>query len=149
MPLKTNLNQNTMPTQSKTITEAIAANQLTKSEYQRQIDAIRLIPQALRAALSLGMDKDAAIQGANRAVAVITGVNVLELFSAEVAATEETYLTLGQLGNRLKTNWQTVQKRLRSIGFVDAGGTPTDAGNAFYIEGKGWSEKVIWIIREK
>lgn len=82
-----------MPTQSKTITEAIAANQLTKTQYQRQIDAIRLIPQALRAALSLGMDKDEAIQGANSAVTVITGVNVFELFGKQVAATEEQYLT--------------------------------------------------------
>lgn len=77
-----------MPTQSKTIAEAIAVNQLTKTEYQRQIDAILLIPQALRAALSLGIDKDAAIQGANSAVTVITGVNVLELFGKQVAAYE-------------------------------------------------------------
>lgn len=138
--------QNTMPTQ-KTIEEAIAANQLTKTKYQRQLDAIRLIPQALRAALALGMDKEAAIQGANRAVAVITGVNVLELFGRKVAATEEQYLTLDQLGNRLKTNWQTVQKRLCSIGFVDAGGTATESGGAFYIEGKGWSEKVVGLLK--
>lgn len=41
-------------TQQQTITEAIAANQLTKTKYQRQIDAIRLIPQAVRAAPALG-----------------------------------------------------------------------------------------------
>lgn len=136
-----------MPTQ-KTITGAIAANQITKTEYQRQIDAIRLIPQALRAALALGLDKDAAVQGAVRALAVITGVNVLELFDGEVAATEETYLTLGMLGARLKTNWQTAAKRLQSFGFMDARGLITESGRAFYAENKGWSEKVVELLQE-
>lgn len=134
-------------TQPQTITEAIAG-QLTKTEYQRQIDAIRLIPQALRAALSLGMDQDEAIQGANRAVAVITGINVLEIFKAQAPVTEETYLTLGQIGHRLRTNWQTAQKLLRSIGFIDAEDFLTESGRAFYKEDRGWSEKVIELLQE-
>jgi len=139
--------QNTMA-QPKTITEAIAANQLTKTEYQRQIDAIRLFPQAVRAALSLGMDKSAAIQGANRAVAVITGINVLELFGGKVAATEEKYLTLGAIGGRLKTNWQVARKRLQDIGFLAADYDITEAGRAFYVDNKGWSENVIELLKE-
>jgi hypothetical protein len=135
-------------TQPKTITEAIAG-QLTKTEYERRIDAIKLIPQAIQAAVSLGLDKDAAIQGANRAVAVITGINVLELFQVKAPApvTEEKYLSVGQIGHRMKTNWQTAQKRLCSMGFVDAVGTPTEAGNAFFVDGKGWSEKVVELLQ--
>ena len=133
--------------QPQTIMETIA-NQLTKSEYQRQIDAIRLIPQTLRAALSLGMDKEESIQGANRAVAVITGVNVLELFGGKVAATEEKYLTLGAIGARLKKNWQTARNRLQGIGFLDADYDITEAGRAFYVDNKGWSEKVVELLQE-
>lgn len=137
-------------TQPKTITEAIAG-QLTKTKYERQMDAIKLIPQALQAALSLGLDKDESIQGANRAVAVITGINVIELFKvkAPATATEEKYLTLGQIGHRMKTNWQTVSKRLRSIGMLDEYSFLTESGRAFYVEGKGWSEKVIELLQEK
>lgn len=137
-------------TQQKTITEAIAANQLTKTEYQRQIDAIRLIPQALRAALSLGIDQDAAINGANRAVAVITGINVLELFDAKVPPTviAEKYLTLGMIGSRMKTNWQTVGKQLRKMGLLNGDLAVTESGRAFYVENKGWSEKVIELLQE-
>lgn len=135
-------------TQPKTITEAIA-NQLTKSEYERRMDAIRLIPQALQAALSLGLNKDESIQGANRAVAVITGINVLELFKVKAPApvTEEKYLTLGQLGFRLKTNWQTVQKLLRSVDLINDDFSVSQSGRAFYVEGKGWSEKVIELLQ--
>lgn len=137
-------------TQPQTITEAIAANQLTKTEYQRQIDAIRLIPQALRAALSLGMDQDEAIQGANRAVAVITGINVLEIFDAKVPPTviAEKYLTLGMIGSRMKTNWQTVGKQLRKMGLLNGDLAVTESGRAFYVENKGWSEKVIELLQE-
>lgn len=137
-------------TQQKTITEAIAANQLTKTEYQRQIDAIRLIPQALRAALSLGMDQDEAIQGANRAVAVITGINVLEIFDAKVPPTviAEKYLTLVMIGSRMKTNWQTVVKQLRKMGLLNGDLSVTESGRAFYVENKGWSEKVIELLQE-
>lgn len=136
-------------TQPKTITEAIAG-QLTKTEYERQMDAIKLIPQALQAALSLGLDKDESIQGANRAVAVITGINVLELFKEKAPApvTEEKYLTLGALGARMKTNWQTAQKRLRALGFIDSDHAVTQTGRAFFVEGKGWSEKVIELLQE-
>lgn len=137
-------------TQQKTITEAIAG-QLTKTEYERQIDAIKLIPQALQAALSLGLDKDESIHGANRAVAVITGVNVLELFKAKASApaAAEKYLTLGQLGHRLNTNWQTVSKLLFRMGFIDDLGVVTKAGLSFFdAERKGWSEKVIELLQE-
>lgn len=136
-------------TQPQTITEAIAG-QLTKTEYQRQIDAIRLIPQALRAALSLGMDQDEAIQGANRAVAVITGINVLEIFDAKVPPTviAEKYLTLGMIGSRMKTNWQTVGKQLRKMGLLNGDLAVTESGRAFYVENKGWSEKVIELLQE-
>lgn len=136
-------------TQQKTITEAIAG-QLTKTEYERQIDAIKLIPQALQAALSLGLDKDESIHGANRAVAVITGVNVLELFKVKAPATvtEETYLTLGQLGHRLRTNFTGAIKRLQAIDFMNADGFITESGIAFYVEGKGWSENVIELLQE-
>ena len=132
---------------SKTILETVA-HQLTKSEYERQIDAIRLFPDALRVAQTLGSDKAECIQSANRAVAVITGINVLELFKAQAPVTEETYLTLGQIGHRLRTNWQTAQKLLRSIGFIDAEDFLTESGRAFYVEGKGWSEKVIELLQE-
>jgi hypothetical protein len=134
-------------TQPKTITEAIA-NQLTKSAYERQIDAIRLFPEALRVAESLGRDKAECIESANRAVAVITGVNVRELFKVKAPApvTEEKYLTLGQLGHRLNTNWQTATKRLQAIGVVDEKGV-TEAGRAFFVTGKGWSEKVIELLQ--
>lgn len=125
------------------------ANQLTKSEYQRQIDAIRLFPQALRAALSIGMEKEEAIQGANRAVAVITGVNVQELFSAKVAATEEKYLSISAIGKILNTNWGGARKRLQSIGFLDKDFALTESGRAFYVDDKGWSEKVIELLQEK
>lgn len=67
---------------AETLMETVA-NQLTKTEYQRRMDAIRLIPTAIRAAIALDLDKDAAIHGANRAVAVITGINVLELFNGK------------------------------------------------------------------
>ena len=67
---------------SKTILETVA-HQLTKSEYERQIDAIKLFPDALRVAESLGRDKSECIQSSNRAISVITGVNVLELFKAK------------------------------------------------------------------
>jgi len=134
-------------TQQKTITEAIAS-QLTKTEYERQMDAIRLFPDAVRAAASLILPRDEAIQGAVRAVAVITGVNVLELFKAQAPVTEEKYLTLGMIGARLKTNWQTAQKRLRSIGFIDAEDFLTESGRAFYKEDRGWSEQVIELLQE-
>jgi len=134
-------------TQQKTITEAIAS-QLTKTEYERQMDAIRLFPDAVRAATSLILPRDEAIQGAVRAVAVITGVNVLELFKAQAPVTEEKYLTLGMIGARLKTNWQTAQKRLRSIGFIDAEDFLTESGRAFYKEDRGWSEQVIELLQE-
>lgn len=136
-------------TQTKTITEAISS-QLTKTEYERQMDAIRLFPEALRVAESLGRDKAECIQSANRAVAVITGINVLEMFKVKApdTAKEEKYLTLGMLGARLKTNWQTAQKRLRSIGFIDAEDFLTESGRAFYKEDKGWSEKVIDLLQE-
>jgi len=134
-------------TQPKTITEAIAS-QLTKTEYERQMDAIRLFPDAVRAAASLILPRDEAIQGAVRAVAVITGVNVLELFKAQAPVTEEKYLTLGMIGARLKTNWQTAQKRLRSIGFIDAEDFLTESGRAFYKEDRGWSEQVIELLQE-
>ena len=135
-------------TQPKTITEAIAS-QLTKTEYERQMDAIRLFPDAVRAAASLILPRDEAIQGAVRAVAVITGINVLEMFKVKApdTAKEEKYLTLGMLGARLKTNWQTAQKRLRSIGFVDENGV-TESGRAFFFTGKGWSEQVIELLQE-
>jgi hypothetical protein len=133
---------------SKTILETVA-HQLTKTEYERQIDAIRLFPDVLRVAQTLGSDKAECIQSANRAIAVITGVNVLELFKVKAPApvTREKYLTLGMLGARLKTNWQTAQKRLRSIGFVYENGV-TESGRAFYVEGKGWSEQVIELLQE-
>ena len=132
---------------SKTILETVA-HQLTKTEYERQIDAIKLFPDALRVAQTLGSDKAECIQSANRAVAVITGINVLELFKAKAPApvTEEKYLTLGQLGHRLNTNWQTATKRLEAIGLVDSEGV-TEAGRAFFIVGKGWSEKVIELLQ--
>ena len=134
---------------SKTILETVA-HQLTKSEYERQIAAIRLFPEALRVAESLGRDKAECIQSANRAIAVITGINVLELFKAKAPApvTEEKYLTLGQIGHRLKTNWQNVQKRLHAIGLIDDNGFDTESGRAFYVVGKGWSEQVIELLQE-
>lgn len=135
-------------TQPKTITEAIAS-QLTKTEYERQMDAIRLFPDAVRAAASLILPRDEAIQGAVRAVAVITGINVLEMFKVKApdTAKEEKYLTLGQLGHRLNTNWQTATKRLQAIGVVDETGV-TEAGRAFFVTGKGWSEQVIELLQE-
>lgn len=132
---------------SKTILETVA-HQLTKSEYERQIDAIRLFPDALRVAQTLGSDKAECIQSANRAVAVITGINVLELFKAQAPVTEETYLTLGQIGHRLETNWQTARKRLHAIGLIDDNGVDTESGRSFYVAGKGWSEKVIELLQE-
>lgn len=134
---------------SKTILETVA-HQLTKSEYERQIDAIRLFPDALRVAQTLGSDKAECIQSANRAVAVITGINVLELFKVKVpdTAKEEKYLSVGQIGYMLKTNWQTVSKRLRCIGMLDEYSFLTESGRAFYVEGKGWSEKVIELLQE-
>lgn len=136
-------------TQPKTITEAIAG-QLTKTEYERQIDAIRLFPEAVKAAASLIMQRDEAIQGAVRAVAVITGINVLELFKVKAPSTvtEEKYLTLGQIGHRLETNWQTARKRLHAIGLIDDNGVDTESGRSFYVAGKGWSEKVIELLQE-
>jgi len=136
-------------TQQKTITEAIAG-QLTKTEYERQIDAIKLIPQALQAALSLGLDKDESIHGANRAVAVITGVNVLELFKVKAPAsvTSEKYLTFGAIGFKLKSNVIGAKQRLRALGFIDSVDAVTQAGSAFYVDGKGWSEKVIELLQE-
>lgn len=136
-------------TQQKTITEAIAS-QLTKTEYERQMDAIRLFPEALRVAESLGRDKAECIQSANRAVAVITGINVLELFKVKAPSTvtEEKYLTLGQIGHRLETNWQTARKRLHAIGLIDDNGFDTESGRSFYVAGKGWSEKVIELLQE-
>ena len=135
-------------TQPKTITEAIA-NQLTKSAYERQMDAIRLFPEALRVAESLGRDKAECIESANRAVAVITGINVLELFKVKVPApaTEEKYLTLGQIGHRLKTNWQTAQKRLRRVDLINDDFSVSQSGRAFYVEGKGWSEQVVELLQ--
>jgi len=133
---------------SKTILETVA-HQLTKSEYERQIDAIRLFPEALRLSESLGSDKAECIQSANRAIAVITGVNVLELFKAKAPSTvtEEKYLTLGQIGHRLETNWQTARKRLHAIGLIDDNGFDTESGRSFYVAGKGWSEKVIELLQ--
>ena len=136
-------------TQQKTITEAIAS-QLTKTEYERQMDAIRLFPDAVRAAASLILPRDEAIQGAVRAVAVITGINVLELFKVKAPSTvtEEKYLTLGQIGHRMETNWQTARKRLHAIGLIDDNGVDTESGRSFYVAGKGWSEKVIELLQE-
>lgn len=137
---------------SKTITETIA-NQITKSEYQRQVDAIRLFPQAVRAASSLGMEKDEAVHGAVRAVAVITGVNVTELFHVQrpspipSSSTNEKYLTLGAIGRMFKTNVTGATKRLRAIGLLDSSNSVTEAGRAFYIDYKGWSEKVIELLQ--
>ncbi len=133
---------------SKTILETVA-HQLTKSEYERQIDAIRLFPEALRLSESLGSDKAECIQSANRAIAVITGVNVLELFKAKAPApvTEEKYLTRGQIGHRMNTNWQTAQKLLHRIGFIDDDSCVTKAGSAFFVNDKGWSEKVIELLQ--
>lgn len=144
---------------AKTIMETVA-NQLTKTEYQRRMDAIRLIPTAIRAAIALGLDKDAAIHGANRAVAVITGINVLELFNgkapkqdqpAPVAppAPPEKYLTLGEVGAKLNTNWGGAQKRLKALGLIDVNNDLTEAGRAFCVDGKGWSEKVLELLQEK
>jgi len=135
-------------TQPKTITEAIA-NQLTKSAYERQMDAIRLFPEALRVAESLGRDKAECIESANRAVAVITGINVLELFKVKAPApvTEEKYLSVGQIGYRMNTNWQTAQKLLHRIGFIDDDSCVTEAGSAFFVNDKGWSEKVVELLQ--
>lgn len=135
--------------QPKTILETVS-HQLTKTEYERQMDAIRLFPDALRVAESLGRDKAECIQSANRAIAVITGVNVLELYKAKAPTpvTEEKYLTLGQLGHRLNTNWQTVSKLLFRMGFIDDLGVVTKAGLSFFdAERKGWSEKVIELLQ--
>lgn len=134
---------------TQTISEAIA-NQITKTEYERQMDALRLFPEAVRAAASLIMQRDEAIQGAVRAVAVITGINVLELFKvkAQAPVTEEKYLSVGQIGYRMKTNWQTVEKRLQAIGLMTTSGMLTEPGRAFHVQGKGWSEKVIELLQE-
>lgn len=133
---------------SKTILETVA-HQLMKSEYERQIDAIKLFPDALRVAESLGRDKAECIQSANRAISVITGVNVFELFKAQVPAPvkEEKYLTLGALGARMKTNWQTAQKRLRRLDLINDDFSVSQSGRAFYVENKGWSEKVIELLQ--
>ena len=141
-----------------TIMDTIATNQLTKTEYQRRIDAIRLIPTAIRAAIALGLDKDAAIHGANRAVAVITGINVLELFNGKAPKQEqdtpavppappEKYLTLGEIGAKLNTNWGGAQKRIKALGLIDARNELTEAGWAFFVESKGWSEKVVELLQ--
>lgn len=112
------------------------------------MDAIKLIPQAMSAAVSLGMNRDESIQGAVRAVAVITGVNVLELFKVKAPApVTEKYLTLGQIGHRMETNWQTARKRLHAIGLIDDNGVDTESGRSFYVAGKGWSEKVIELLQ--
>lgn len=143
---------------AETLMDTIAINQLTKTEYQRRMDAIRLIPTAIRAAIALGLDKDAAIHGANRAVAVITGINVLELFNGKAPKQEqdtpavppappEKYLTLGEIGAKLNTNWGGAQKRLKGLGLIDARNELTEAGWAFCVEGRGWSEKVLELLQ--
>lgn len=84
----------------------------------REAEAFKLLPLAIRAARALGLDKNVASISANQAVFKITGTNVLQLMDhTHLKAEDQTpYLTPTELGKLIGVNPRALNVMLAGAG---------------------------------
>ena len=99
-----------------------------------RVEALGLIPNAVRAARAFGFDKNVAAISANQLVYKITGANVLQLMGQthlEAERQDTQWFTPTELGQRIGLSAKAFNLRLASAGFqvkVGSAWEVTDAG---------------------
>lgn len=131
-----------------------------------RVEALGLIPNAVRAARAFGFDKNVAAISANQAVFKITGANVLQLMGQthlEAERQDTQWFTPTELGERIKVSARAFNAQLALAGLqvkASAGWEVTEAGKPFsrlFDTGKSrssgvpvaqikWSPKVLAVL---
>jgi len=105
-----------LPTIRKTGSYAIHSSSL----FGDTVDALRLAPLAVKAAMALGLDKNAAAISANQLVIKVTGQNLLQDFGAihlKAENQESLFYTPTELGKRTGTSARGMNLLLAEAGF--------------------------------